>query len=132
MSINNKAAIVTGAASGIGRSTAILLASQGAKVVVSDVNDSGGEETVKLITSAGGVACFQRADVSQRTEVEALVHRCVDTYGSLDIMINNAGIGGPLAFFDQIKDDEWHQLVAINQTGVFYCMQTALPIMKAQ
>jgi len=132
MSIENKKAIVTGAASGIGRATAIELSKAGAKVVVSDINQAGGEETVGEIVGQGGIAVFQKTDVSKLSDIKALIKSCVDNYGGIDIMINNAGIGGPLAFFDQITEEEWHQLIAINQTGVFFCMREVLPIMKAQ
>jgi NAD(P)-dependent dehydrogenase (short-subunit alcohol dehydrogenase family) len=128
----NQAVIITGAGSGIGEATALLFAREGASVIVSDRNKIGGENTVQQIKNAGGEASFVPTDVSDRKQVEALVNTCVDHYGRLDIMVNNAGIGGDLAFFDRITDEDWQQIIAINQTGVFYCMRAALKVMKTQ
>src|ERR1035437_7322392 len=89
-----KVALVTGAASGIGRTSALFYAREGAKVTVSDVNKLGGEETVRLIGDAGGEAIFAKADVSSPADCEALVRRTVETYGRLDFACYNAGIGG--------------------------------------
>ena len=92
--VAGKVAIVTGASSGIGRCSALAFAREGAKVVVSDVVVDGGEETVRLIKSAGGEAIFVKTDVSKAAEVEALVNMTVSTYGRLDCAHNNAGIAG--------------------------------------
>ena len=131
-SFKNQAIIVTGASSGIGRATAIHLAENGANVIVSDVNITGGKETVATIQKKGGNAIFIKTNVAEDSEVQHLINTCVEKYGSLDAIINNAGIGGPLTFFDQISDKDWHQIIAVNQTGVFYCMRAALKVMKAQ
>src|ERR1700749_3480641 len=89
-----KVAIVTGAASGIGRASAIGFARDGASVVVADINESGGAETVRLITEGGGTACFARTDVADSASVQAMVATAIDTYGRLDYAHNNAGIVG--------------------------------------
>src|ERR1700739_3043830 len=92
--VAGKVALVTGGSSGIGRASAQIFAREGAKVVVADVVVEGGDETVRLIKAAGGGAIFVKTDVSQSTDVEAMVKKAVDTYGRLDCAFNNAGIEG--------------------------------------
>src|SRR5262245_15661389 len=94
--LDGKVALVTGGSSGIGRATAQIFAREGAKVVVADVQVPDGEETVRLITAAGGTAIFLKTDVSQPADVEAMVKKAVATYGRLDCAFNNAGIEGAL------------------------------------
>ncbi|MEO1651986.1 MAG: glucose 1-dehydrogenase [Bacteroidota bacterium] len=132
MHFENHTVIVTGGGSGIGRATSLIFAQKGAKVMVADINEEQGQKTVALIKEQGGTATFQKTDVSKVEEVEALVEACVKTYGRLDHMINNAGIYQSPVFFDQISDEEWHRIMAINQSGVFFGMRAALRIMKAQ
>lgn len=127
--VEGKVAIVTGASSGIGRSCALVLAERGAKVVVSDVSVSGGEETVSLITQAGGEAIFVRADVSSAEDVEALVNRTVEQYGRLDIAVNNAGIGGEAAPTGEYTIEGWRRVIDINLIGAFLCMRYQIPRM---
>lgn len=129
---NNQSVIITGAGSGIGRATALTFVEKGANVVVSDIHEANGNRTISEIEAIGGKAIFVKADVSKDAEVQALVQACLDHFGSLDVMVNNAGIGGNFQFFDQIKDEDWHRMIAINQTGVFYCMRAALKVMKQQ
>lgn len=127
-----KVALITGAGSGIGRATALALAADGAKVVVSDINVAGGEETVSLVTAAGGDAHFVKADVAAAAEVDAMVQETVGRYGRLDFGINNAGISGGWARVSEYPLDEWHQVLGINLSGVFYCMRSQLPCMLEQ
>ncbi len=127
-----KVALITGAGSGIGRATALALAADGAKVVVSDINVAGGEETVSLVTAAGGDAHFVKADVAAAAEVDAMVQETVGRYGRLDFGINNAGISGGWARVSEYPLDEWHQVLGINLSGVFYCMRSQLPYMLEQ
>ena len=127
----DRVAIVTGAASGIGRATAILFAKEGSKVVVSDVNESGGHETVELIKVAGGEATFVQTNVADADSVAQMVETAVSTYGQLDIGVNNAGIGGTWAKTADYPHDNWDQVLAVNLTGVFYCMQAELKPMLA-
>lgn len=127
--LTGKTAIVTGAASGIGRSVALAYATEGASVVVSDVNTAKGEETVKLIQDAGGSAVFFKADTSLPEDNEKLVDKAVETYGSLHIACNNAGIGGPSAPTGEYPVDGWDKVIAINLSGVFYGMRYQIPAM---
>lgn len=124
-----KVAIVTGAASGIGQSTAALYAQEGAKVVVSDVDEDGGEFTVESIKNADGEATFIRADVSSPEDCERLVAQTVDTYGRLDYACNNAGIPGEEALTADYSVEGWQKLIGINLSGVFYCMKYEIPAM---
>lgn len=118
-----KVALVTGAGSGIGRATALAFSREGAKVVVSDVAVDGGDETVRLIKQAGGDAIFVKADVSQEADVEALVKKAVQTYGRLDCAHNNAGVPGPNKMTVDITEEKWNRVIAINLTGVWYCLK---------
>ncbi|NPV67327.1 MAG: SDR family oxidoreductase [Anaerolineae bacterium] len=124
-----KVALVTGAASGIGRSTAELYAREGAKVVVSDVDERGGQETVRLIKTAGGEAMFVRADVSDPAQCEALVNKTLEAYGRLDYACNNAGIAGESNPTAAQSIEGWQRVIAINLSGVFYCMKYEIPAM---
>jgi NAD(P)-dependent dehydrogenase (short-subunit alcohol dehydrogenase family) len=128
-----KVALVTGAASGIGRACALALAREGAAaIVVSDVDASGGEETARLAAEAGATTCFQTTDVSDEHQVRALVALCVERYGRLDCAINNAGISGPMAPLHEIQVDDWNRTLQVNLTGVFLCMKHEIPQMHAQ
>ncbi len=130
--LHQKTALVTGSGSGLGRAAALLFAQNGASVVVSDVNEAGGAETVRLIQEAGGTATFFRCDVSQEMEVNALVRFAVETYGRLDFAVNNAGIGGVLAPTHQYPLDNFEKVMAVNTTGVFLCMKAELAVMLGQ
>ncbi len=125
-------AIVTGAAFGIGRATALAFAREGAKVVVSDTSDHGGEETVELIREQGGTARYAHCDVSDANQVRALVDSTVKTWGRLDIAFNNAGIEGVQAPTGQLPEAIWNKVLAVNLTGPFLCMQQELRQMEKQ
>lgn len=126
---DGKVAVVTGAASGIGRVSAKFYARDGAKVVVSDVNQTGGQETVEMIKDAGGEATFIQADVSDPGDCQALVNLAVERYGRLDIAFNNAGIGGEQNPTADYSVEGWQKLIGINLSGVFYCMKYEIPAM---
>lgn len=130
-SFDGKVALVTGAGSGIGRAAALGFARGGAKVVVSDVNDTAGAETVALIEGEGGRAMYVHADVSDAAQVEALVKAAVDTYGRLDAAVNNAGIGGESAPVAEYSLEGWNKIIGINLNSVFYGMKYQIPAMLA-
>ncbi|MGZ5282758.1 MAG: SDR family NAD(P)-dependent oxidoreductase [Bacteroidia bacterium] len=127
--LENKVAIISGAGSGIGRAAAELLAKAGAKVVVSDIEEKGGNETVDIISKAGGQAHFVKADSSKPEDNEKIVNECVSKFGGLHIAVNNAGIGGPLALTGEYPLDGWQKVININLSGVFYAMHYQLPAM---
>lgn len=128
----NQVALITGSGSGIGRATALAFAEAGAKVVVSDVNEENGQETVRLIQASGGEATFIFCDVSQPDQVNQLISQAVEQYGRLDVGVNNAGIGGKFAKLTEQTLSDWNQMIAINLSGVFYCMQAEIQQMLAQ
>jgi NAD(P)-dependent dehydrogenase (short-subunit alcohol dehydrogenase family) len=135
---DGKVALVTGGATGIGRVGAQLFAREGAKVVVSTArNVAGGNETVKLIEDAGGEAIFVQCDVSNEAEVQAMVEKCVETYGRLDYAFNNAGIGPdgvrvPLGNIVDLPSEIWDRTIGINLTGVFLCLKYEMKQMIKQ
>jgi len=130
-SLENKTALVTGAGSGIGRAIAILYASAGARIVVSDINEKGGEETVSQIKVSGYDAIFIKADTSKPDDSKALVDAAVKAFGGLHIAVNNAGIGGPISPVGDYPVDGWDKVIAINLSGVFYGMRYQIPAMLA-
>ena len=121
--LDEKSILVTGGGSGIGASTAEILAREGAKVAVSDVNENAGEDVVRLIEANGGEATFIHCDVSQESDVENMIAEVVGTLGGLDSAFNNAGITGPIAAPADISLEAWNQVIAINLTGVWLCMK---------
>ncbi len=133
MILDNKVVLVTGGASGIGRSTALALAAEGAKVVVVDLDVQGAEESVGLIEEKGAEALFIKADVSLAPEVEAMVGKTVESYGRLDCAFNNAGILGvadtPVADY---PEDSWDRVLSINLKGVWLCMKYEIRQMLKQ
>lgn len=124
--VKNKVALITGSGSGIGRATAILFSKEGASVVVSDVNVEGGKETVAMIEKAGGQAIFVEADVSKQGDVKTLVAKTVDAFGRLDCACNVAGIDGQLGTVTEQDIENFDTTVAVNQRGVFLCMQSEI------
>jgi len=124
-----KVALVTGAASGIGRATARRFASYGAQVVVADMNTDGGAETVSLIQEAGGEALFVKADVTDEVSVQSLMQQTVDTYGGLNFAANNAGILPKFEPMHQKPVEDFDRVMAVNVRGVFLCMKYEIPLM---
>ena len=130
MRFENKVAIITGSTKGIGRATAILMAQDGAKVVITGTTEAAGSEVVSIIKEAGGDAFFQKTDVTSAEALDALVKAALDHYGKIDILINNAGIGGSLANMNQITDAEWNKVLATNLTAAFQIMKLVIPVME--
>jgi NAD(P)-dependent dehydrogenase (short-subunit alcohol dehydrogenase family) len=127
-----KVAIVTGAASGIGRASAIGFAREGASVVVADIDAAGGRETVRLIGDAGGQACFAETDVADSTSVQAMVNTALSEYGRLDYAHNNAGVVGAGAPIAELDEAVWQRGIGVMLTGVFLCMKYEIPHIVAQ
>ncbi|MBA3874172.1 MAG: SDR family oxidoreductase [Anaerolineae bacterium] len=132
MKLENRIALVTGGASGIGRATAIALAAEGAKVVVSDVDITGGEETAHLLTEAGHEAIFIPCDVTRSIQVESMVRRTISTYGRLDCAVNNAGVGGDMTPTDLREEATWDMVLGVNLKGVWLSMKYELAPMLDQ
>ncbi|MCM2677625.1 SDR family oxidoreductase [Alkalicoccobacillus plakortidis] len=128
MQLENKVAIVTGAASGMGRAIAELYAKEGAKVVAADINQAGVEETVHTIKESGGQATAIRVDLAKREEAESMIDLAVETYGTLDILVNNAGIMDAFEPVGDITDEKWDLLFDINTKSVMYTMRKSIPI----
>lgn len=131
--VTGKTAIVTGAAAGIGRAVALAFAREGANVVVSDIAEHAGNETVELIgkTYPGASAVFVRADTSKPDEHEALVRAALERFGALHIACNNAGIAGELNPVAELSIGGWQKVIDVNLSGVFYGMRAQIPAILA-
>lgn len=129
MDFKNKVAVVTGASSGIGKSVSELYAREGAAVILSDINQELGEKTTEEIRTGGGEAIFVRADVSKPSDCENMVKAAMDKYGRLDFACNNAGIGGDQNPTADYSLESWDKAIAVNLSGVFYCMKYEIPAM---
>jgi NAD(P)-dependent dehydrogenase (short-subunit alcohol dehydrogenase family) len=127
--LENKSVVVTGAAQGIGRATAVLLAQEGARVVVSDVNEAGSQQTVDQIVSAGGTATFIYCDVTDEASVTELMRRSVDFLGGLDLAVNNAGIAHAPIDLHELSLATWQGVIDVTLLGTFLCMREELKIM---
>ncbi len=131
MRLKEKVALVTGAASGIGRATATLFGREGAKVMCADIDAEGAERVAQQIVGSGGEAASTQADVSQAADAERMVRETVERWGQLDVLVNNAGIYFvlPLA---QVPEEEWDRLMNINLKGVYLGCKYAIPQMAGQ
>ena len=131
MRLKEKVALVTGAASGIGRATAMLFGQEGAKVMCADVNGEGAERVANQIADSGGEAASVKADVSREAEVQGMIKETVERWGRIDILYNNAGIGtgGPVT---QVQEEEWDRTIDTNLKGVFLGCKHAIPEMLKQ
>lgn len=133
MNLENKVVVITGAGSGIGAATAKLFGIHKATVVVSDIDLESAEQVTDEINKGGGKAFAVKTDVTRFQEVEELLQSVVKNHGKLDVMVNNAGIGGKhQARTAEHTLDDWHNVIAVNQTGVFYCMKLAIKHMLKQ
>lgn len=130
--LQGKVAIVTGAASGMGKAIAELYAKEGAKVVVSDYNFEGAQAVVEGIKAAGGEAIANRANVAELADIEAMIETATSTYGKLDILVNNAGIMDAMEPIGEITDEKWDRLFAVNTRGVMQAMRIAVNLFLQQ
>ncbi|HEY4059472.1 MAG TPA: SDR family oxidoreductase [Kofleriaceae bacterium] len=126
-----KVIALTGASSGIGEATAVRLAAAGAKLVLGARGEAKLADLAEHITAAGGSAVYAVTDVRRRADVDALVALATETFGRLDVMINNAGIG-PISLMDELRVDDWIDMVDVNIKGVLYGIAAALPVFRAQ
>ena len=131
MLLDGKSCLVTGAGSGIGRAVALAFAREGGRVVVSDLSEEGGLETVRLVeeSSPEAEAAFVRADVSVPEDHETLVRAAVERFGSLEVACNNAGIGGEKGLVTELSVEGWRQVIEVDLSGVFYAMRAQIPAM---
>src|SRR5947199_2751295 len=130
--LEGRVALVTGGASGIGRASALAFAGEGATVVVADVDQLAGAETVRAVNEAGGTARFVSYDVTKSDEVAAMVADVIAAYGRLDCAHNNAGTSGSTAFTVDYPEAEWDRVMALNLRSVFLCMKHEIPPMVEQ
>lgn len=130
MRLENKVTVITGAGSGIGKETALLFAKEGAKVVVADVNEKAGEETVVEIKK-NGEGFFVKLDVSNREQSKQMVKTTLEKYGKIDVLINNAGIVQD-AFLSKMTEEQWDKVINVNLKGVFNCTQAVVEVMMNQ
>jgi NADP-dependent 3-hydroxy acid dehydrogenase YdfG len=129
--IQDKVILITGASSGIGAATARLLASKGARVVLGARRTDRLEQLVQEIRDAGGEAQFRALDVTSLNDVQAFTRFALETYGRIDVVINNAGVM-PLSQLEELKVDEWNRMIDVNLRGVLHGIAAALPVMKKQ
>lgn len=129
MRLKDKVAIITGAASGIGKATAKLFAEHGAKVVVADIDEDGGNQTVTDIQDAGNEAIFIQTDVTIKADTDQMVAQTLKNYGKLDTLLNSAGIAMRLPVAE-LPEEDWHRCLDVNLNGVFLCAKAAIPAMQ--
>ena len=128
--LKDKVAIITGAASGLGAADARLFAQEGAKVVVTDVQDTLGSEVVDQIEMSGGDATYMHLDVTDENGWENVIGETVQAYGKLNVLVNNAGIGGGMSRIEEYTEQTWDEVMAVNATGVFLGTKYSVPEMR--
>ncbi|MBN1364234.1 MAG: SDR family oxidoreductase [Syntrophaceae bacterium] len=130
--LNGKNAIITGAANGIGRASALLFASEGANLVLADVNETGLLQVEKEIQSKGGKVIIRKTDVSSEEEIKALINLALEKFINIDILINNAGISGGLYALEDQESEEWHKVYDVNVMGPVYAIKHIIAHMKSR
>lgn len=128
--VDGKVAIVTGGALGIGRAACILLAREGAKVAVTDIDDADGQHVAEEIQALGGTARYWHLDTSNEAEVESAFSNIAEAFGSIDVLVNNAGIAGINKPTHEVTEAEWQEVMDVNVKGVFLCTKHAIPFMQ--
>ncbi len=128
MRLQNKTVIVTGAGSGIGQAVALTFAKEGAKVVVADWAEKGGQETVEMVKQKGGQAVFVKTDVSQASDIEKMVGVCLENFGQVDILVNNAGIL-KMGALHQASEEDWDAVLSVNLKSIFLASKKVIPEM---
>ena len=130
--LENKVAIITGAASGMGKAMALLFAKESAKVIVSDINQNGVDAVVREIEAAGGTALGIVANVGREEDIQNMIDVTIDHFGVIDILVNNAGIMDNMEPLADVTNDNWNNLFAVNVNGPFFAMRLAIPLMLKQ
>ncbi len=130
--LKDKVAVVTGAASGMGKEIAKLYAKEGAKVVVTDINLEGAEATVADIVAAGGEAVAIKTDVSKVADTDAMINLAVEKFGKLDILVNNAGIMDNMEEVEKVTEEAWQRIMGVNVSGVLFACRKAVGVFKKQ
>ena len=128
--VDGKTSIVTGGAHGIGKATAQRLAEEGASVALTDVDDEAGEAAAEAIAENGGTAQYWSLDVTDETAVQDVFAEVADTFGGIDVLVNNAGISGTNKPTHELTEEEWNEVIDVNVNGVFYCTKHAVPHMQ--
>ena len=128
----DKKAFITGAAKGLGRATAVALSASGYKTILTDIDPVTLAETKKIIEDAGGSASTYLLDVSDKKQIESVLIQAIKDEKKIDAFINNAGIGGVMAPFHEMKDEDWDNVIAVNLSSVFYCLKFQLKILLDQ
>ena len=128
----DKKAFITGAAKGLGRATAVALSASGYKTILTDIDPVTLAETKKIIEDAGGSASTYLLDVSDKKQIESVLIQAIKRRKKIDAFINNAGIGGVMAPFHEMKDEDWDNVIAVNLSSVFYCLKYQLKILLDQ
>ena len=129
--LKDKVAVITGSGMGLGQAMALLFSREGAKIVVPDINTAAGEETVDAIRAEGGDAVFVRADVSKGDDAERMISTAVESYGTVDVLVNNAGVQVEKNVPDT-TEEEWDYVLGVNLKGTFLCAKAAIPQMRRQ
>jgi NAD(P)-dependent dehydrogenase (short-subunit alcohol dehydrogenase family) len=130
--LDSKVAVITGAASGMGRATAIRFAGEGAAVVIADLNQEGGEAAARDCRENGGRAVFQKTEVSSESEIKAAIDRALSEFGRLDVTFNNAGLGGALGPLEEVTAESWDRTFNILLRAVFFGIKHSIPHMRKQ
>jgi NAD(P)-dependent dehydrogenase (short-subunit alcohol dehydrogenase family) len=132
MELRNKVAIITGASQGIGRVTSLMLAKEGASVVLASRNEAKLEETARAINEMGGKSLTVLTDVTKASDVKNMVQKTLEAFGTIDILVNNSGIAGPTAKCEEVTIEEWEETMAVNLLGPFLCCKYVIPTLKAK